>query len=282
MTRTALASMLRPLTAARARLVPEVRILMYHRVAPLAGYDQLNVQPERFERQMAHVAGTGRAVDLSTAVAALAAGTPAKPAIVVTFDDGYRDNLEHALPILQRYGIPATIFVTSAFCGQSMRHPRYAAEPGRLHLDWDEVRSLSRTAGITIGSHTMTHPFLSRMTDESAWREIEGSRREIENRLGMLVRHFCYPSGDVTPRERALVALAGYAAAVTVAPGGNRPGQDPHALRRTEVTDRDDVHELALKLDGAFDPLHRVLHWRRLRAFARARGDSRPSASGNP
>jgi peptidoglycan/xylan/chitin deacetylase (PgdA/CDA1 family) len=270
MNRTSLARAVRPFTRALERRVPRLRILMYHRVARLPAPDQLNVTPERFERQIAWLAAHRRVVGLPAAVAEIAGAGTLADSVVVTFDDGYLDNLENALPVLQRHGIPATIFVTSAFCGQSRRHPRYPDEAGRLHLDWEEVRRLAALPGVTIGSHTRTHPYLSRLGESDAWDEIDASRREIEDRIGTPVEHFCYPSGDVTAREIRLVKQAGYASAVTVAPGGNAAGCDTYALRRTEVTDRDEPAELALKLDGAFDPFHQILHWRRRRRFARA------------
>lgn len=277
-TRTAIATLCRPFTAALGQVRPRVRILMYHRVAPLAAPDQLNVSPARFERQMAALARSHRVIDLATLVRELASGEPVRPGVAVTFDDGYLDNLQHALPILQKHHIPATIFVTSRFCAQEMRHPRYAGEHGRLHLDWAEVRALARAPGITIGSHTCTHPHLPRIPREDAWREISVSRAEIEDQLGAPVAHFCYPSGDLTPREVDMVRHAGYAAAVTVAPGGNGSGADAFLLRRTEVTDRDEPRELELKLAGAFDPLHGVLHWKRARNFERARLRGRKAA----
>jgi peptidoglycan/xylan/chitin deacetylase (PgdA/CDA1 family) len=187
----------------------------------------------------------------------------------LTFDDGYRDNLVHALPVLREFGLPATIFVTTAFCSQEQRHPRYPQTCERLHLDWSEVRSLSREPGITIGSHTCTHPFLSRIGDDAAAREIAGSRSRIEAEIGAAVSLFCYPSGDMGSREEALARAAGYRAAVSVAPGLNRHGCSPYALRRTEVTERDGDIEFAMKLQGSFDPMHALLHWRRKRMFSR-------------
>jgi peptidoglycan/xylan/chitin deacetylase (PgdA/CDA1 family) len=252
-------------------LRPGLRILMYHRVDRLPAYDQLTVSPARFEEQIAYLAQHCRVISLAQAVAELTAGRATRPGVVVTFDDGYRDNLLQALPVLRRYAVPATIFVTTRFCDQTLSHPRYAAESGGLHLTWDEVRALAREPGISIGSHTVTHPFLSRIDQSSAASEIAGSREIIARQLGAPADFFCYPSGDLTRREMQLVAAAGYRAAVSVAPGVNRSGADLYALRRTEVTDRDGARELALKLAGAYDPIHWVLHRRRERQFSRAR-----------
>jgi peptidoglycan/xylan/chitin deacetylase (PgdA/CDA1 family) len=266
--RQSVPALLGPWTAAYQRLSPSVRILMYHRIDRVAAFDQLVVHPERFEEQMANLSARARVISLAQAVDELAS-RPIRPAVVVTFDDGYRDNLTEALPILQRYRIPATVFVTTDFCEQKLSHPRYGASANRrLHLDWDEVRAL-RAAGVTIGSHTVSHPFLTRLPAAQARREVLESKRLIEQALGAGVDFFCYPSGDFGARELGFVREAGYRAAVSVAPGGNRRTTSRLALNRTEITDRDGASELHRKLDGAYDPIHTLLHWRRRRAFLR-------------
>jgi peptidoglycan/xylan/chitin deacetylase (PgdA/CDA1 family) len=256
---------------------PGLRILMYHRVARLDGDDQLNVSPARFALQMQELA-RHRVVSLEAGLQALHSGQPHEPLFAVTFDDGYLDNLSEALPVLQHYRVPATIFVTTRFCDQTLSHPRYGrAQRQRLHLDWDEVRLLAQTPGITIGSHTLTHPYLPTLDDAAAMREIAASRAEIAAKLGRAVDYFCYPSGDFGARELRLVQQAGYRAAVGVAPGINRARTDRFQLRRTEITDRDDPAQFRLKLAGAFDPIHHVLHARRKRRFARSHHQTRPA-----
>lgn len=252
-------------------LRPGIRMLMYHRVDRLPAYDQLTVSPERFAEQIGYLASRYRMLSLDQAVAELSGAGRVRPGVVVTFDDGYRDNLVHALPVLRRHRVPATIFVTTRFCDQDLNHPRYGAGSRHLHLTWEEVRELASEPGITVGSHTVTHPFLSRLDAQAATREIAGSRELIAERLGRAVDFFCYPSGEFTVREEQLVAAAGYRAAVSVAPGVNRTGTPRFALRRTEVTDRDGPRELALKLAGAYDPIHWLLHRRREQRFAAAR-----------
>jgi len=257
-----------PFTQSANMLFPGLRILMYHRVAELECFDQLTVTPARFEQQMQRLAQGTQVLSLSESLNRLAVGSRNRPTVAVTFDDGYLDNLHHALPILERYQVPATIFITTDFCDQNHSHPRYAASADRLHLNWQEVRQLAAHPLITIGSHTMTHPYLPTLTAELATQEIVDSRQIIEHQLGAGIEFFCYPSGDFGPREVELVAHAGYRAAVSVAPGLNRRGTDRYTLRRTEITDKDDAFEMWLKLHGAFDPAHRLLHLRRQRRFA--------------
>ena len=268
--RKLLASAAWPYAAISGVLRPGLRILMYHRVASLPFYDQLTVSPERFERQMRQLCARHQVVSLAEGLLALQAGPLRSPLVAVTFDDGYLDNLTEAAPILVRHGVPATIFVTTRFCDQAASHPRYGRPAKRLHLNWHEVTSLAAAPGIAIGSHTLSHPYLPTLDEEQARREIEDSRREIEAHIGRPVLHFCYPSGDLSTRELNLVRQAGYAAAVSVAPGRNHADADRFQLRRTEITDRDDDFDFALKLAGAFDPLHRLLHARRIRRFTQS------------
>jgi peptidoglycan/xylan/chitin deacetylase (PgdA/CDA1 family) len=277
--RRAAAALMWPGASLRARWRPGLRILMYHRVDRLPAYDQLTVDPDRFARQMAWLARHRRLLSLPDAVAELEAGGPREEGVVVTFDDGYRDNLVHAVPVLRRHAIPATIFVAAAFGDQSRRHPRYPGA-GPLHLDWDELRGIARDPLFTVGSHTLTHPYLSRLPEERAREEIAASRARIAAELGRAVDFFCYPSGDVGPREVGLVRAAGYRAAVTVAPGANRPGTPLLELRRTEVTDRDELLDLRAKLGGAYDVVHGWLHRRRLRHFAAAARAERVAGGG--
>jgi peptidoglycan/xylan/chitin deacetylase (PgdA/CDA1 family) len=265
-----------PYAKVTSAMRPGLRILMYHRVANLPAYDQLTVSPSRFERQMRQLAEGHQVVSLAEGLQALAAGPLRRPLVAVTFDDGYLDNLSEAAPILAYHGIPATVFVTTRFCDQAANHPRYGLSAQRLHLNWEEVATLAAMPGITIGSHTLSHPYLPTLSDAEAQHEIEDSRREIQARLGLTTDYFCYPSGDLSPRELQLVRQTGYSAAVSVSPGVNHASADRFQLRRTEITDRDDNFDFNLKLTGAFDPLHRLLHARRTRRFAQ--GHVKPNA----
>jgi peptidoglycan/xylan/chitin deacetylase (PgdA/CDA1 family) len=243
---------------------------MYHRVSPVSVFDQLTVTPGRFETQMRALAESARVLTLAQAVAELSSGGRLKPGVVVTFDDGYLDNLSCALPILEKYQIPACIFVTANFAEQTHAHPRYPDSGSRLHLDRDDIRRLAGHRLVTIGSHTISHPYLQQVPAEQCRSEIAGSRALISRMTGKPVDFFCYPSGDLGSREVALVTEAGYAAAVTVAPGVNRIGARLMQLRRTEITDRDDAVLFRAKLAGAFDFLHSLLHIRRRLRFSAA------------
>jgi len=237
---------------------------MYHRVRD-AEADQLSVTVARFAEQMRLLSQERRVISLASAIEELSTGVT-EPGVAVTFDDGYTDNLIHALPVLERFRIPATIFVVSGFCDGRLQHRRYPDESG-LHLNWQQVGELDAHPLIEIGSHTITHPLLSTLNAADATREIGGSRAELQAALGHPVRYFCYPSGDFSLRDEQLVESSGYEAAVSVSPGRNRSAAEKWRLHRTEVTDRDGATDFGLKLDGAYDLPHAVLDWKRRRAF---------------
>lgn len=256
-----------PLTYIDKILRPGIRILMYHRVENSSNYDQLTVSPEVFDRQMNYLSKNYNVVSLDSAIKALYRDKNNLNNVVITFDDGYRDNLENALPILNKYQLSATIFVTTEFCDQIMSHPRYRNEQKRLHLDWDEVNKLNGFENISIGSHTLTHPYLSRLENSISEKEITKSKEIIEDKLNSRVKYFCYPSGDFSSREVEYLKKAEYEAAVTVCPGKNRHTISQFEIHRTEVTQKDTETDLFLKLNGAFDLMHRILHWKRTREF---------------
>lgn len=255
-------------------IFPSIRILMYHRVIDSDNYDQLVVSPSRFEEQIDFLNKNYRVISLQQALDELKDGIK-KSGVVITFDDGYLDNLENALPVLHKYNIPATIFVTTAFCDQSYSHPRYQENNDRLHLDWDEVKAIAEQPDVIIGSHTISHPYLSRINKEESEREISNSKKIIEKKLARKIKFFCYPSGDFTKNEIEYVRESGYEAAVTVSPGTNYSLKKPYQLCRTEINDKDDASEIRKKLAGAYDPIHFLLHLKRKQSFKKQSRDKK-------
>lgn len=256
---------------------PGIRILMYHRVEPNDDpkqYDQLNVPPEQFDKQMALLAKHYNVITLEQAINLLKSGVDdaeGKPKIVITFDDGYLDNITHALTILENHQLPAIIFITTQFAEQQLTHPKYKERKEPQHLTWKQVNRLSNHPLISIGSHTNTHPFLSEIEDEQSKTEIVDSKKLIEDHIQKPIQFFCYPSGNYAAREINFLEQSTYRAAVTVKPGSNSIDTPIYELRRTEVTAKDTPIELRKKLAGAYDFLHRFLDFKRERRFERRR-----------
>lgn len=239
-----------------------IRILFYHRVSD--DRDELAVSPRRFARQIEWLAAAGLVGrDVGSVAAALAGGEPTAGVVGLSFDDGYRDVAEFALPVLEAHGFTATVFLATAVTDGRARFAWYERQPPLL--SWDEVRRLDGGA-LRFESHTVTHRNLVALTEAEAREEIEEGKRELERRLGRESSVFCYPAGLFGARERALVAAAGFAAAVSCEPGANTRGTDPLALRRIQVDRRDSLLEFRAKVGGGFDappPLRAA--WRRLR-----------------
>lgn len=243
--------------------VSGLRILLYHRVSD--DDDPLAVAPRRFREQMACLAAEGyRVVDLIEALDLLGAGVAPPRTIALTFDDGFADVGDEALPVLQRHGFRATVFVTTGVTDGRVAFPWYERQP--KVLGWDEIVALDRQGTLRFEAHTVTHPSLLAVDDGTAAAEIRDSRHELQGRLGRTVSAFAYPAGLYSERERHLVSQAGYAAAVSCEPGVNRPDSDRFALRRRQIDSRDRLLDFRAKVGGGHDtPLPLRGAYRRLR-----------------
>lgn len=170
----------------------------------------------------------------------------------ITLDDGYVNNLEHALPVLRELGFTATSFVVSGQIGgtNAWDHGQ-GALPAPL-MDVAQMREWM-AAGMEIGSHTRNHVFLRRCDDATAWEEIAGSRRDLEDALGVEIRNFCYPYGDHDARHAEMVRRAGYATATTIMSSRARPDDDPMRLPRISVHLHDKLPFLMAQVTTDFE-----------------------------
>ena len=276
------------------------RVLYYHRVNDERDPFFPAMPADLFEEEIRFVARHYRVVSLSQLVSALDDEDRPENLVAVTFDDGYQDNFQNALPILERYGVPATVFLTTG--GLDSREPlwfetlalalkqtsaefvdveidlprrywlrdqqeRLAANGGIFELlrklpdpdrrewldeilrrldfqdrgerrdkmlTWDQVRAM-RARGIEFGGHTVTHPFISKLTREQAAWEVSECKRRIEEEIQFPVSHFAYPSGreqDFSEWNQELLRAAGYRAALTTLWGLNYRSTNRMELRR--------------------------------------------------
>ncbi|HUZ66630.1 MAG TPA: polysaccharide deacetylase family protein [Beijerinckiaceae bacterium] len=268
-------------------------VLMFHHVRPRGGETLrmnrgLEIDPGFLSTVVETLSDLGfDLVSLDDAVASIKDGERARPFAAITFDDGYRDNLDFAAPILRQHGAPFAIYATSGFVGGTVRAwwedleaairrlPRVKmrlgaevfdlpaetraqkeaaadllapklrtcpqaeaqaavadllAEAGaeaasgheNLFMNWDALRQLAQDPLCTIGVHTLTHPSLARLDRVTASRELEESRRIIEEKIGRPARHLAFPYGQAdaaATREFELARELGFASAVTTRPG---------------------------------------------------------------
>jgi peptidoglycan/xylan/chitin deacetylase (PgdA/CDA1 family) len=167
----------------------------------------------------------------------------------VTFDDGYRDNLEEGLPILEDLGVPATIFIVSAIADKREGFHWYRSSPPAA-ISWSQARDLSGHPLLDFQAHGRSHRCLTSLSDDEVRDEIAGAKVEIEHELGRPVRTFCYPSGVFGEREERVVEESGYQAAVSSVNGINHPGGNLFALRRIMISWSDDDRRFSHKLSG--------------------------------
>ena len=226
-----------------------LRIIGYHRVS--WARDGLAVTPAAFRTQMETLLEAGvEPVALGEALGRLNERPTGRYACV-TFDDGYRDFLDHALPVLRELRIPAAIFVSSEPISGTAHLYWYKRQPPLL--TWDEVRGIASDELFEVGSHTRTHPALPQVPSATAWQEIAGSKHEIQERTGARVASFAYPAGLYGEREVQMVRDAGYETGLTSRAGLNEPGQPPHALYRTFIGRHDSLPVFRARLMGVLD-----------------------------
>ena len=241
-------------TTALSRLARRRSVILgYHGVAPAPpGEDPhfLRVPPDRFRRQVESLRDAG--FEFAT-VADLAerAGGGAPPAglAALSFDDGMEDNHSVLLPILEEYGIPATVYVTTGLIGEA--NPWMAPDSGARMMTADELRDLA-AAGVELGAHTVTHPDLATLGREACLREMTDSRTEIEAISGQAVRTFAYPFCRYGDAAKAAAEEAGFIAAVTCE---GRGSWAPYEMKRAMLTGKDGWPSFVLKLADAYQPL---------------------------
>ncbi|HNT98569.1 MAG TPA: polysaccharide deacetylase family protein [Elusimicrobiales bacterium] len=228
-------------------------ILMYHKVGNPPPGDRLPklwVRTADFRRQMDWLKKRGYAVMTLRDLAAVygRGQEPPERSAVITFDDGYRNNLTEALPVLAGFGFPCVVFMVSEAVGGE-NFWRGGGEAGTEMLSAEELRSLA-AKGVEIGSHTMRHRNLAGAGGGEALEELAGSKARLEEILGAPVTSFAYPYGGGAFDDgiRDLVKKAGYTCAVSVKQGKPRPGDDLFRLKRILVRGDDNMLDFALNV----------------------------------
>jgi peptidoglycan/xylan/chitin deacetylase (PgdA/CDA1 family) len=213
------------------------------------------VSAEKFKRQMKFLRAKGyRTLSLLDAADRIRRGDsfPSR-GIVITFDDGYRNNYTEAFPILQEYGYSATIFLTTQHCGRTNNWPgQHSSIPPLPILSWDEIREMTGH-GMDFGAHTRSHPDLTEVDADTALREIIESKEEMETRMGRPVELFSYPFGRFNEEVKGMVKAA-FTGAISNKPGKISTGSDLHALERINTTGKIfKILPISISSLGSFD-----------------------------
>ncbi len=211
-----------------------IPILMYHNVGrPVPGdrKPRLFVGAQAFARQMAALRLLGiRGLSMRDAMPYLKGKAQGRVA-VITFDDGYVDTFELALPVLQYYGHTATCYAVSQRLGECNTWDAEHIRARKPLMNAAQLRRWS-AAGMDVGAHTQTHPWLPKCDDDDLAREIGQCKADLEALLEVPITQFCYPYGAFDDRVVSAVRKAGYEAATTTQRGTAKAGADAFLLPR--------------------------------------------------
>lgn len=239
-----------------------VVVLIYHRVGGGSGLE-LDLRADVFEAQAAALAASGRVVTLGDALDRLTEplDNTDGPFVVITFDDGTSDFVDRAVPILQRYELPATLYAATSFIDE--QRPFLGAPP----VSWQGLADACATGLVEVGSHTHGHMLLDRLPRREIADELDRSIELIGEHLGRAPLDFAYPKAVAGSPEADRAVRQRFRSAAL---GGNRANRfgatDPHRLARSAIQTSDGMRWFHRKLDGgmaAEETLRRALNrWR--------------------
>ncbi|WP_409345007.1 polysaccharide deacetylase family protein [Paenibacillus sp. MBLB4367] len=215
-----------------------IPVLNYHSV----DYDPGNIvaiTPEKLDEQMAFLAENGfEPLTLDDFFLILEGGLepPDKP-VLLTFDDGYADNYKNAMPIMKKYGFPATMFMSPGMIGQDW------------YVNWEQAKEM-KEAGWDIQPHGMTHPHLPRLTAEEQASEITEARKQIEEQLGGTAVVFCYPYGEFNRDTLRILEDNRFRYAFTIQQGRTDASQPKFQLKRIFVNGEESLKTWKQRLTG--------------------------------
>lgn len=209
-------------------------LLTYHHVGPRPPGVRLKglyVSPKLFAQQLAELKAERYETDV---FGAIQSSQPHAKRVFLTFDDGFADVFENALPVLQQHRFRSIQFVVADLLGKTSEWQASSGEVPGLLMGKAQVKDWL-DSGQEIGSHTSTHPRLTKVPVHQAREEITGSKKKLEDIFGKAVEHFCYPYGDWNPAVRDIVAEVGYKSACITKFGVNNAEADAFALKRITV-----------------------------------------------
>jgi len=219
-----------------SRAAPRITVILYHRVTDEVR-DNLTVGVEQFDRQMGLLKKYFHVLSIDEVMNSGKIAPSKKPMVCVTFDDGYLDNYSNAAPILMKHGLPAAFFISTGIVNSTNSFPhddrRGNAEIPKM--TWDDLRKMKEW-GFTIGSHTVNHIDCAAEAEERVLEELQESRDELKEQLGLSGMLFAYPYGGkqhMTEQRLALVKQEGYSGCLSAYGGVNINSVDRfNVLRR--------------------------------------------------
>lgn len=224
-----------------------ITILIYHRVGAGNG-GQMDLSPAAFDEQLAWLRATQRVLSLDQALLELGAArlagegaaAPSSPSgtpgtgVVLTFDDGTADWVEHVLPALERARVPATFYVATAFVDEQRPLPGDG-----VPITWAGLKEMTTSKLVTIGSHTHTHALMDRLPVPAIADELDRSIELLGERLGVTPEHFCYPKALLGSPPAEAAIRERFRSATIAGTRANAVGVDPYRLTRSPIQPTD-------------------------------------------
>ena len=233
-----------------------IPILTYHQIAeaPAKGapFRSLYVAPAAFARQMRVLHWLGYKGLSMSALQPYLRGERKGKVVGITFDDGYANNLLHAMPVLRHLGFSSTCYVVSGLLGQTNVWDREEGIAQTALMDADQLRAWI-VGGQEIGGHTRTHAKLEQLTEDASREEIQACKNDLEALLGRQVLHFCYPYGCYGASHVQQVQAAGFLTATTTDRGRVTAASSPFELPRVPVLRSTTLPVFLLKLLSSYE-----------------------------
>ncbi len=234
-----------------------IPIVLYHRIGPpeeALGLRSIYVSPRAFAEQMAYLHRQGYTTLSPAQIPPILRGErkPPKRPIVLTFDDGSHTVYTSAFPVLDKNGLKAVVFIVAGLVGQiSLWCNDKEAEPHRL-MSWEELTELQKY-GHYLESHTINHPWLSRLTPSKTREELDSSKKLLEDKLGRPVSSVAYPYGDYTREVIQITQEVGYQWACSTHIGNRHQPEDLFQLKRVLVGPDTSLSRFKYRLSGLYD-----------------------------
>ena len=226
-------------------------VLLYHRIVnkqSVIGKHKIYVQEKDFEKQMLYLKNNGYQTitffDLQQQPS-----MDLYKKVILTFDDGYKDNFELMFPILKKYGFKAVIYLVT-----KINYNSWGVSEGEPRIDMmtpQQIKELS-DHGIEMGGHTQRHKDLLKCTAEERVQEIKGSKEDVEHLINKQVISFAYPFGGINNDIKKAAQEAGYAYAVSTNTGPKEFGKDFFQIRRIEITPKTTLSSFKNKVSGYY------------------------------
>lgn len=234
-------------------------ILCYHSINDTQNEESQPLEIDLFASHLAWLATRYDVISLRDLIARLQSDDPIDDNVVaITFDDGYRDNFETALPLLEKYKCHATFFIVSEFIkGNVILNGQDGWEP----LTWEQVKKMDSSPYAEIGVHSKTHRMLSSLSGDELISEIRDSKICIEQQLDRQVDLFAFPNGqgdDIPEQALTMLKTLGYKGGCSTFWRSTQKPEQVYVLNRLMIFQGDTVHHLKQKLDGKFDYLYLV------------------------